>query len=245
MRANLGVFSPYDPGQGHHLLVIGNDHHLRSQLTLNPVQGDHFLPDSSLTHLDSATFKAVKIEGMHGLAVFHHHQVGYINHVVDRPQTHRRQTPAQPAGRWGNPHPAEQTGCITVALRRCHRYRKGPISNGCLQQKGGNLHRFGQRQTTKTGNFPGQTDNPGTVRAIGGQVNFDHRVLQIQGLAQRHPRSQPWKLNGVKIHNLATCRLTIGQTQFLLRAEHPGGELSANLISAYFKIAGQNRARDR
>ena len=46
-----------------------------------------------------------RIKGMQGLAGFQHHQIGDVDHRIDRPQTGTLQAALQPAGRWAQLDP--------------------------------------------------------------------------------------------------------------------------------------------
>ncbi len=93
-------FAAHDAGQRQRPGLVGDQQGFRVQLHHDPVQQFQAIAGPGATHLDTAG-QPVQVEGMHRLAKFQHHVVGYV---------HQRSQTAQASAAQAFLHPQRRLG---------------------------------------------------------------------------------------------------------------------------------------
>ena len=104
---------------------ITDEHRVRVQHALLAVEGRDPLAVPGPADIDRGAGDLVEVVGVHRLAEQHHHVVGDVDDVVDRPLADRRQACLQPERRWGDRYVREHAhGETRAKLRVGDRHRK-------------------------------------------------------------------------------------------------------------------------
>ncbi len=114
-RANFGVDSAHDAGEGDGSLGIGDDQHGRSQFALAAVDADEGLAAPGVADDDLSAVDLGEIKGMKRLTEFHHDVVGDIDDVVDRADADGFEPSRDPEGGCADSDAADQTGRVMGA----------------------------------------------------------------------------------------------------------------------------------
>jgi len=152
---------------------------------------------------------------MQGLTVFQQHVVGDIHHVADGAYAGLIQPSPEREGALGDAHLLQETRRITgAALRGLHPHAEaGDDARLRLPQHDGRKPKVAAEDGRE---FTGDPDHREAVAAVGGHVDVEDPVLQIEGRAQTHPG-----LNAVlEFHDAAVI---VGEAEFLLREQDTYG----------------------
>ena len=195
------VGAPDHPGQGDRGLGVGDDQGLFIELVPTAIEGPEGLAAAGLAEADGPNAGARiaslrwpqagqtgRIKGVQGLAGFQHHQIGDVDHRIDRPQTGTLQTALQPARRRADLDPREGREAEEAAS-----FHGG--KDVCLQGQGlGGEGRIGWRQGQgRPGqgcHFPGNAPHREAIGPVGGNRQLQHLIVQAQTGTHRgsHPR---------------------------------------------------------
>ena len=101
---NTGVNASEHACDAHRALRIGNDHIIGVKISLHPVESHDLLALTCPADNDLAAGDLVSVEGMQWLTKLEEHEIGNVNHVVDRVETDCKQFLLEPFRRGANLH---------------------------------------------------------------------------------------------------------------------------------------------
>ncbi len=104
---DLGDQATHDPGDARGPLAIADEHGLRVEAALDPVERGHRLPFRGRADDQLAARQLVEVEGVQGLSGHQHHVVGDVDDVRDRPHPGSCQACLEPGRRWPDLDPGE------------------------------------------------------------------------------------------------------------------------------------------
>ena len=227
-----GRLAAHDTSQGQGIAVVGDHQGVVAQGQFLVVQGEQCFLGLGLAHGDAAV-ELGEIEGMQGLAQFQQHIVGHVDDGIDGAQAGAAQALDQPQGAVGVhvdalDNPAQVTGAA-FAVRQGH-------GEGVVDGRGHlvDVH-VGQRALVHHPHFPGDATHAQAVGAVGGQVHFDDRIVELQVVADIGAHWGVFR----QFHQAID---EVFQAQLGGAAEHAVGFLAAQLGFLDLEVTGQYRA---
>ena len=175
---DLGVQPAHDARQTYRPALVGNDQMVGVQRVLPAVQGGELFALSGTADDDLPAVDIAVVEGVHGLAVLQHDVVGDVHDVVDGPHSHGAKPLPHPLGGGGDLHVAHHPGGVPG-----HQIGGGGLH---VQQLGEHAVRpalhlrgvEGEGLVKGSRRLPGQADDGQAVRAVGGDLELHHMVVQ-------------------------------------------------------------------
>ena len=168
--------------------------------------------------------ETVGVKGVQGLALFEHHQIGDVNHVVDRPEPRALEPALKPSGRRADLHAregrqAEQPALLDPVLdvRANGQGRCGDRGCCCRQAQGG---------TGQGGHLTGDAQHREAIGAIRRDRQFQNLIVETK----QGPNGTPHRGQGLQsvIEDDDAVR-TVGESQFGEGADHAAAGDSAQL----------------
>ncbi len=245
LHRHFAVMAADHPGHGDRASGIRDDGHAAVERALHAIEGHQPLARLRLAHDDTALPQPTQVEGVHRLPESVHEIVGRVDHVVDRSQPHRFETPHQPLGTRAHGDAAHhQTHVAGTAGAIVNAHRHSPARALALVQ-----HRSGQEQRCRlfqlrrlaTGNarqrrqLARHAQVGEQIGAVGQHVHVEPHVTNRDRLEQRR--------TGRHVHRQRHDSLVVlAQPQLARRAEHAVGHGAADLSLLERQAAGQHVA---
>ncbi|MNZ51454.1 hypothetical protein D3C78_692690 [compost metagenome] len=229
---DAAVLATHHAGDGQGALVVGDHQGVGAQGHFLAVQQHQLLASLGHAHADAA-LDLGKIEGMHRLAQLEHHVVGHVDCRVDGAHVGTAQTLDHPQRSRARQvdvadHPAE---VARAGLAGQH----FDVAHFVMHRRYRGNDRAGHRSIVQGTNFTGQTDNRQAVAAVGGQVDLDAGIVEVEVAANvlAHRR-----IGG----QLEQAVVLFADLQFGGRAEHAERLDAAQLGLLDLEVLAQHRA---
>jgi hypothetical protein len=107
---DFGIRATHHSRDGHCSLGIGDDEHVRRQLTTLPVERLQDLTRPRRPYTNLAAAEPGVVERVHGLTKFEQHVIGYVDDVAGWPDAYSAQAPLHPLRRRAARHIRHATG---------------------------------------------------------------------------------------------------------------------------------------
>ncbi len=214
---------------------------MRVERALLAVERDDLFALGGVADDDLGAGEFLRVEGVHGLAVFEHHIVADIDDVVDRTQADGGEAALDPLGRGADLHAGDDRGGVERAIVRAGdahaREQIGARLGGDLGGREGNL-RVAELLLEPCGEFAGDAEVAEGVGAVGRNLDVEDGVAGGKHVVDRRAEGG---LAGEDEQALGV----LGDGELLGGAHHAGGKLAADLGLLDDEVAGEDGAGER
>ena len=180
---------------------------------LHSVQGGQPFAGPGAAHDDRGVLDRPQVEGVKGLVVLQHNEVGDIDHVADGPQSGAGQPVLQPLGRRPDPHPVDHGGGVPVAQVGVGYGDADPLADGGARLLVGDF-RFSDLAAGERRHLVCHAQHREAVQPVRGELQVQHGVAQV--LRQRLPQ-------GRVVGQDDDAGVVVAQSQLQFGADHPLG----------------------
>ena len=211
--ADFAVGAADNPPQTDGVAGVGDDQIVGSQRPLYPLQGGELFAGAGAADDDLRILHPVEVEGVERLVVFQHHEVGYIDHIVDGAQAGAGEALLQPGRGGADGYALDERGGVAAAQIGVGDVDADLLADG-RPLFGIFRRRFGDAPAGERRHLVRHAQHREAVQPVGGQLQIEDAVAQVVG--QRRAQG------GVGGQD-DDAAVVVAQAQFQLRANHPLG----------------------